>query len=195
MISKMGGAKTFPATLTADKTSYGDTDKIMLTLAASSFTGLLLYATASDAPSTQTVGTFSIPSGFQNNAGVCKNSDFPDSSVTHTSGQSYASVTFTYTPNAAKWKGDLRFHVIVSQGTGRFTYFISDALLVKYAASQTSTNSSDIPPPQTATNTSIVSSAPSASSTVKSKGCHKRRRGGKNACEKLKESREEKEDD
>ncbi|KAJ3127059.1 hypothetical protein HK098_006856 [Nowakowskiella sp. JEL0407] len=116
--------------LTSSSPSYTPGQQITLTLTGTTgYAGILLYvAPVSDA--TKRVGKFVIPDGYQNNDGVCQNSDFPDSSITHKLSGAYPKDgTFTYTAPATDL-GNIAFHlIIVTQETGGFGWGVWNSAL------------------------------------------------------------------
>ena len=130
--SSMGAPGSAPiVTLTSNQTSYRLGQKFELTLKAdSSFKGILLYAVSSSNASQQ-VGSFDIPTGFQNNKAECPNSESENSVITHSSGQTYNETTsFQYTASSSI-SGNLTFHLILVKSSANqgYDYVIQEKAL------------------------------------------------------------------
>ncbi|KAJ3126606.1 hypothetical protein HK098_007361 [Nowakowskiella sp. JEL0407] len=111
--NKQNLAQSNSYTFTSDVTTYTPGQKIVFTMTGPAFDGILMYVSGSADP-TKRVGKFEIPDTFQNNAPVCTNSEFPESSITHKQGQAYDGnpKEFTYFAPALD-SGDLTLNVIV----------------------------------------------------------------------------------
>ncbi|KAJ1547604.1 hypothetical protein HK096_002140 [Nowakowskiella sp. JEL0078] len=100
-------------TFSADQTSYTPGQSITFTInGANNFNGILVYVSPTSDP-TKRVGKFQIPSGFQNNADVCTNSEFPDSSITHMKGGNYAGQQTIVFEAPAQDEGELNLNVVL----------------------------------------------------------------------------------
>ncbi|KAJ1548445.1 hypothetical protein HK405_003166, partial [Cladochytrium tenue] len=124
-------------TVTASATTYNPGDKITITIAGAAYNGFLGYATAT--ASTNYVGTWTFPTGYQNNNAFCATAgvttDSADSTITHTAGQTFNGATLTYTAPATS-VGDLSFNFIVvaaSTGGGYAHSILANAVTVKAA--------------------------------------------------------------
>ena len=77
------------------------------------FNGVLLYVASRSEP-TKKVGKFIIPAGMQDNSPICTDSEFPESSVTHTKGQTYqVPFKIDYELPASMPQDDLVLHAVI----------------------------------------------------------------------------------
>ncbi|RKO87935.1 hypothetical protein BDK51DRAFT_49931 [Blyttiomyces helicus] len=129
-----------------DKQTFNGGDTITVMLQGSDkFCGILLYATTASDPSKR-LGSFAIPSGFQNDKMACSafTLDSDDSVITHTMGQKYdGNQMFTYTAPSSISE-DLVFHAIIMQkrATGGFAWGIYDSATVVHFGGSGSMSSS-----------------------------------------------------
>ena len=131
----MGGSQTdFKVELASEQKSYKSGDVITLTLnVENEYNGILLYAAPASDP-TKRVGSFIVPTGFQNNKARCDRdgfqSDNDNSVLTHTADQTYSkSQTFTFTA-PANASSDLQFSIIVVRKNGNnYDYFVGENIV------------------------------------------------------------------
>lgn len=100
---------------TVDKPVYDPGDQLQITVNGSaSFNGFLLY-TAGSTDETRRVGKYEIPADMQNNAQVCTNSEFPESSITHTADKTFPGFMNIKYQAPTTSVGDLIFNAIIVQ--------------------------------------------------------------------------------
>ncbi|KAI9343763.1 hypothetical protein DFJ73DRAFT_841298 [Zopfochytrium polystomum] len=127
-----------PFTITANPVTYNPGDMITITISGgTTYTGFLGYATGS--MTTMYVGTWTIPTGYQNNDALCKTAGIMtenvDSTITHTAGQKFNGGTLMYKAPAGA-VGDLSFNFIFvdhAAGGGYAHAVMANAVTVKAA--------------------------------------------------------------
>ncbi|KAI9345859.1 hypothetical protein DFJ73DRAFT_838912 [Zopfochytrium polystomum] len=123
-------------TFTASPTTYNPGDTITITIAGAAYNGFLGFAQGTT--TANYVGTWVMPTGYQNNNNQCMMDNIatesPDSTITHTAGQTYNGATLQFKAPATN-VGDLSFNfIMVSTANGGYARKLAPNAVIVTAA-------------------------------------------------------------